>query len=99
MMGEYIEVSGSFLQNGGGKEASMATLNIKNFPDPLYEKLQERAQQEHRSLAQEVIHILHQTMDRGERVSILELEGLGKELWEGIDAAEYVRRERDSWDS
>ena len=29
--------------------------------------------------------------------SILELEGLGKEIWEGIDAQEYVNRERDSW--
>jgi plasmid stability protein len=77
----------------------MATLNIKNFPDPLYEKLQERAQQEHRSLAQEVIHLLHQTVEQGGPVSIMELEGLGKELWEGIDAAEYIRRERDSWDS
>jgi plasmid stability protein len=77
----------------------MATLNIKNFPEPLYEKLQERAQQEHRSLAQEVIHILHQTMDQGERVSIMGLEGLGKELWADIDAAEYIRRERDSWGS
>ena len=29
--------------------------------------------------------------------SILELRGLGKEIWEGIDAAEYVERERNSW--
>jgi hypothetical protein len=29
--------------------------------------------------------------------SILELRGLGKEIWRGIDAQEYVRRERDSW--
>ena len=77
----------------------MATLNIKNFPDPLYEKLQERAQQEHRSLAQEVIHLLHKTVEQGGLVSIMELEGLGKELWEGIGAAEHIRRERDSWDS
>jgi plasmid stability protein len=77
----------------------MATLNIKNFPDPLYEKLQERAQQEHRSLAQEVIHILHQTVDQEAPLSIMGLEGLGKEIWEGIDAAEYIRQERDSWDS
>lgn len=26
--------------------------------------------------------------------SILELEGLGKEIWNGIDAQEYVNRER-----
>ena len=29
--------------------------------------------------------------------SILELEGLGKEVWNGIDAQEYVNQERDSW--
>jgi len=33
----------------------------------------------------------------GPRHSIMELEGLGKEIWEGIDAQEYVDRERDSW--
>lgn len=26
------------------------------------------------------------------------LRGLGKEVWEGIDAQEYVNAERDSWD-
>jgi plasmid stability protein len=77
----------------------MATLNIKNFPDPLYEKLQERAQQEHRSLAQEVIHLLHQTVEQEEPLSIRGLRGLGKEVWKGIDAAAYIREERDSWDS
>jgi len=29
--------------------------------------------------------------------SILELEGLGAEIWKGIDAQEYVRKERGSW--
>ncbi len=29
--------------------------------------------------------------------SILELQGLGKEIWQGIDAQEYVDRERASW--
>jgi plasmid stability protein len=77
----------------------MATLNIKNFPDPLYEKLQERAKREHRSVTQEVIHILDHTLDREKTLSIMGLEGLGKEIWEGIDAAEYIRGERDSWDS
>ncbi len=32
------------------------------------------------------------------RHSILELEGLGAEIWEGIDPDEYVAKERDSWD-
>ncbi len=30
--------------------------------------------------------------------SIMELEGLGAEIWKGIDAQEYVNRERESWD-
>jgi len=29
---------------------------------------------------------------------ILQLSGLGREVWEGIDPDEYVRRERESWD-
>jgi hypothetical protein len=29
--------------------------------------------------------------------SFLELEGLGQEIWKGIDAQEYVNQERDSW--
>ena len=28
---------------------------------------------------------------------IMELEGLGAEIWEGIDAQEYIDRERASW--
>ena len=30
---------------------------------------------------------------------ITELRGLGKEVWNGIDAQEYIDSERDSWDS
>jgi len=29
--------------------------------------------------------------------SIMELEGLGKEIWHGLDAQEYVNQERASW--
>jgi hypothetical protein len=32
-----------------------------------------------------------------DRASILELQGLGKAIWQGIDAQEYVERERSSW--
>jgi hypothetical protein len=32
------------------------------------------------------------------RHSIMELHGLGKEIWEGIDAQEYVNKLRDGWD-
>jgi hypothetical protein len=32
------------------------------------------------------------------RRSIVEICGLGAEIWEGIDAQEYVRSERSPWD-
>lgn len=76
----------------------MATLNIKSFPDDLYEKLQRRAIEEHRSLAQEVTHLLQKLLEVPPSRSILELRGLGKDLWQGIDVDEYIERERAAWD-
>jgi len=32
------------------------------------------------------------------RRSIPELQGLGKKIWQDIDAQEYINRERASWD-
>ena len=31
------------------------------------------------------------------RRSIMELEGLGQDMWQGIDAQVYVDQERDAW--
>ena len=76
----------------------MATLNIKNMPDALYRKLQKRAKQQRRSLAQEVTQILAEAVEGRKPHSILELQGLGKELWKGIDTAKYIDDERRSWD-
>jgi plasmid stability protein len=75
----------------------MATLNIKNFPATLYRKLRARARRQHRSMAQEVTHILAQAVEEAEPLSILDLEGLGEELWEG-SATDHVERERGAWD-
>jgi plasmid stability protein len=76
----------------------MATLNIKDFPDKLHRLLRRRAQEQHRSVAQEVIHLLQSALEPGESRSILELRGLGKELWDGIDASQHVEGERKAWD-
>ena len=76
----------------------MATLSIENFPEHLLEKLQGRAERTRCSVGEEAIRILEESLGSEKKHSILELEGLGKELWEGIDAAEYIRTERDSWE-
>lgn len=76
----------------------MATLNIKNLPDALYRKLKARARNQHRSIAQEVTHILTETLAAREPLSIQELRGLGKEQWRDVDAAAHVAGERRAWD-
>jgi plasmid stability protein len=76
----------------------MATLNVKSFPDDLYRTLRERAEREHRSIAQEVTHLLSLSLREEPLLSILELRGLGKEVWQGIDSDEHIKRERQSWD-
>jgi plasmid stability protein len=76
----------------------MATLNIKNLPDSLYRRLKARAKRERRSISQEATHILSRALDHEEPLSLMELEGLGKDLWRGLEAAEHVDGERRSWD-
>jgi plasmid stability protein len=76
----------------------MATLNVKNLPDSLYRKLQARAKRERRSVAQEVTHILANALETPKALSILELQGLGREAWRDIDATAPVSAERDAWD-
>ena len=76
----------------------MATLNVKNLPEALYRRLQKRARQQRRSVAQEVTQILSQALEKPPQQSILALRGLGKKLWEGIDAGQHVADERRSWD-
>jgi plasmid stability protein len=77
----------------------MATLNVKDFPDALYRRLKRRAQQNRRSVAREVTQILEESVSRPPLGSILELRGLGKDVWEGAaDAGAHVDLERRAWD-
>lgn len=48
-------------------------------------------------LIEDLISIVRHRVTPKPKRSILELEGLGKEIWNGIDAQEYVNQERDSW--
>jgi plasmid stability protein len=75
----------------------MATLNVKNLPDGLYRQLKARAKRERRSVAQEVTILLTKALEPPAALSILELRGLGKELWRDVDAAAHVARERAAW--
>lgn len=75
----------------------MAPIILDNLPDAVYAELKARAERRQHSLADEVAALLATAL-HDDRPSLLELEGLGKELWEGIDPAEYIENERRSWD-
>ncbi len=52
------------------------------------------------NLAEIIFARLKGTLGKGKirKHSIMELEGLGAEIWKGMDAQEYVSQERNSWD-
>jgi len=68
--------------------------------DP-YDDILKRAQQMSREQQQRLVDELAQQAGRkngSQEHSIMELKGLGKAIWQDVDADEYVAKERDSWD-
>lgn len=53
-------------------------------------------ERERKKLLKELSQLVHTNKDAVKR-DILELRGLGKEIWEGMDAQKYVDKERASW--
>ncbi|MBS0655068.1 MAG: hypothetical protein JSR46_04770 [Verrucomicrobia bacterium] len=78
----------------------MPALNIKDFPEDLHHILRERAKRDRRSLTGEVIYLLEWALatTQGAKGSILQLRGLGKNHWKGIDASKLIEKERELWD-
>jgi len=49
-------------------------------------------------LLEDLAAIVRQRVTAKPKHSIMELKGLGKEVWEGIDVEKYIEEERNSWD-
>jgi hypothetical protein len=62
--------------------------------DQIIEEVRQLPLEERRKLVRRINALNKEPKTR----SILELKGLGKELWEGIDAREYVNQLRSEWD-
>ncbi len=48
-------------------------------------------------LLEELVVMVRRRMLVKPKRSMMELEGLGKETWHGLDAQEYINQERASW--
>lgn len=73
---------------------------MMNVEDILHEA-QALSIEERRELLKSLIDTLgnseSNTQSTGKH-SLRELRGLGKEIWEGIDAQDYINQQRDEWD-
>jgi hypothetical protein len=76
----------------------MTNRDIQGLPDAPRDKLKVRAERERRSVVQEVSSLLFAALDTQPSLSIMELQGFGKGLWRGVDAAAHVGSEQAAWD-
>lgn len=63
----------------------------------LLRQVQGLSREEQLALLAELRKSVERPFPKGETRSILELRGLGKELWRSVDVDEYIRGERNSW--
>lgn len=49
-------------------------------------------------LLEELAAIVRYKVEAWPKHSILELKGLGKEIWQDIDVEKYIEEERNSWE-
>lgn len=64
----------------------------------ILDEIRELSIEERKRLISLIVDTLTDTPSISTAPSILELDGLGMEIWQGVDADEYVRQLRDEWD-
>ena len=76
-------------------------MGMCDMPNPRYDQAKRSVQAlgpaDQLRLIGELIGRLSGELDRQPRRSLLELQGLGKGVWQAVDVDEYLRRERSSW--
>jgi hypothetical protein len=74
---------------------------MSGMPNPIYDQARRSVQAlgpaDQLRLIADIVGRLSGELDRQSRRSLLELQGLGKGVWQGVDVDEYLRGERSSW--
>ena len=69
----------------------------ENGPSDILARIEKLDPDAQLQLLEEIARIVRSHL-HGKKRSIAELKGLGKEIWSGEDAQEYVNRERATWE-
>ena len=77
----------------GQKEVEMPALTY----DAVLDRVQHLAVEDQLRLLADLEMLVRRRAVPRPRRSILELRGLGKEIWQGVDTQAYINAERDSW--
>jgi hypothetical protein len=76
-------------------------MGMSEMPNPHYDQAKRSVEAlgpaDQLRLVADIVGRLSGELDRRPRRSLLELQGLGKGVWQGVDVDEYLRRERSSW--
>ena len=76
-------------------------MGLSDMANPRYEQAKRSVEAlgpaDQLRLIAELVGRLSGELERQPRRSLLELQGLGKGVWQGVDVDEYLRRERSSW--
>ncbi len=67
--------------------------------DAIIRETQTLSTEERKQLIKFLVDTLSGPTDAEKKHSLRELSGLGKDIWEGIDAQDYINQLRDEWDA
>jgi hypothetical protein len=71
-------------------------MSVKTY-DNVLQMTQRLSLTEQLRLLENLTQLVRHQVEARQRCSIMEIEGLGADIWQGIDAQAYVSQERDSW--
>ncbi|HPV39721.1 MAG TPA: hypothetical protein PKX40_00980 [Spirochaetota bacterium] len=64
----------------------------------IYREISKLNNKEKKIILSKLVTEINLSSSQGEKYSITGIRGLGKEIWNGIDAQKYVNNERAAWD-
>ncbi|HOO71591.1 MAG TPA: hypothetical protein PK926_07505 [Spirochaetota bacterium] len=70
----------------------------KNKLENIYREISNLNNKEKKIILSKLINEIKLSSQKEEQYSIMGIKGLGKEIWDDIDAQYYVNIERASWD-